>query len=56
MEAQKRLYGHLKNLTPEQMDWIEALLAEKEQVLPDEQKVIRAQAVSMLAQMFTSED
>jgi ABC-type multidrug transport system fused ATPase/permease subunit len=56
MEVQQRLYGHLKNLTPEQTDWIEALLAEKEQALPDGQRVIRAQAVSMLAQMFTSED
>jgi len=56
MEAQKCLYGHLRNLTPEQMDWIEALLAEKEQALPDEQNVVRAQAVAMLAQIFTTED
>lgn len=56
MEAQKCLYNHLKNLTPEQTDWIEALLAEKEQALPDEQKVVRAQAVTMLAEMFTAED
>jgi hypothetical protein len=56
MEAQKRLYSHLRNLSPEQMDWIEALLAEKERALPDEQRVIRAQAVSMVAQMFTFED
>lgn len=58
MEAQKRLYGHLRNLTPEQTDWIEALLAEGEQALPNEQKVIRAKAsaIAMLAQMFTTED
>ena len=56
MEAQKRLYGHLRHLTSEQMAWIEALLAETERALPDEQRVIRAQAVSMLAEMFTSED
>ena len=56
IEAQKRLYGHLKNLSPEQAEWIEALLAEKEQALPDEQRVIRAQAVSMLSEIFTSED
>ena len=56
MEAQKCLYGHLRNLTPEQTDWIDALLAEKEQALPDEQKVVRAQAIAMLAQMFTTED
>ena len=56
MEAQKCLYDHLRNLTPEQTDWIEALLAEKEQALPEDQKVVRAQAVTMLAQMFTAED
>jgi len=56
MEAQQCLYRHLRNLTPEQTDWIEALLAEKEQALSDEQKVVRAQAVAMLAQIFTSED
>ncbi len=56
MEAQKCLYRHLRNLTPEQTDWIEALLAEKEQPLPDEQKVVRVQAVTMLAEMFTAED
>jgi len=56
MEAQKCLYSHLKNLTPEQTDWIEALLAEKEQALPNEQKVVRAEANAMLAQMFTTED
>ena len=55
-EAQKRLYCHLRNLNPEQTAWIEALLAEKEQALPDEQRIIRAQAVSMVAEMFTSED
>ena len=53
MEAQKCLYGHLGNLTPEQTDWIKALLAEKEQALPDEQKVIRAEVIAMLAQIFT---
>ncbi len=56
IEAQKCLYGHLRHLTPEQTAWIEALLAEKEQALPDEQKVVRAQAVTMLAEMFTAED
>jgi hypothetical protein len=56
MEAQKCLYDQLRNLTPEQTDWIEALLAEKEQAIPDEQKVVRAQAAVMLAQIFTFED
>ncbi|MFQ4140501.1 hypothetical protein PGN35_029715 [Nodosilinea sp. PGN35] len=56
MEAQKCLYGHLRHLTPEQMTWIEMLLTEGEQALPNEQKVIRAEAIAMLAQIFTPED
>ena len=56
MEAQKCLYDHLRHLTPEQTAWIEVLLAEGEQALPNEQKVIRAEAIAMLAQMFTTED
>ena len=56
MEAQKCLYGHLRYLTPEQTAWIEALLAEEEQALPNEQKGVRAEAIAILAQMFTTED
>ena len=56
MEAQKCLYGHLRHLTPEQTAWIRALLAEEEQALPNEQKVVRAEANAMLAQIFTTED
>ncbi|MBD2427423.1 hypothetical protein [Phormidium sp. FACHB-1136] len=56
LEAQKCLCSHLRKLTPEQTAWIEALLAEKEQALPDEQTVVRAQAITMLAQIFTPED
>lgn len=43
LEAQKCLCSHLKNLTPEQTAQIEALLAEKEQALPDEQQGVPAQ-------------
>jgi len=56
MEAQQRLYQHMKQLTPEQADWIEALLAEHEQAIPDGQKVLRAQAITWLAQLFSEED
>lgn len=56
MEAQQRLYGHLRHLTSEQTAWVEVLLAEGEKALPNEQKVIRADAIAMLAQMFTTED
>ena len=56
MEAQRRLYKHLEQLTSEQQDWIEALLAEAEQTVPKEQKGVRAQATTWLAQLFTEED
>lgn len=56
IEAQQRLYKHLEQLTSAQQDWIEALLAEDEQPLPDEQKVVRAQAIIWLAQLFDEED
>ena len=56
MEAQQRLYGHLRHPTPEQTAWIEMLLAEGEQASPNDQKVIRAGAIAMLAQIFTTED
>jgi hypothetical protein len=35
---------------------IEALLAEDEQALPHEQRVIRAQAIAKLSQLFTDDD
>ena len=56
MEAQQRLYRHLEQLTPAQQDWIEALLAEAAQAVPNEEKVIRAQATAWLAQLFTEAD
>ena len=58
LEAQQCLCSHMRNLTPEQTAWIEALLAEaeKEQAPPDEPPSVRDQAVTMLAQIFTSED
>ena len=56
LEAQQCLCSHMRNLTPEQTAWIEALLAAKELALPDEQTVIRTQSVTMLAQIFTAED
>lgn len=56
MAAQQRLYRHLEQLTSEQTGWIEALLAEDEQSLPKEQKVMRPQVNTWLAQLFTPED
>ena len=56
IEAQRRLYKHLEQLTSEQQGWIEALLAEAAQAVPKEQKVVRAQTTTWLAQLFTEED
>jgi len=56
IETQRRLYKHLEQLTSEQQDWIEALLAEAEQVASEGHKGVRAQATTWLAQLFTEED
>lgn len=56
LEAQHCLYGHLRNLTPEQTAWMETLLADKEQAQPDEPQGVRADVVSLLAQIFTPDD
>jgi len=56
IETQRRLYKHLEQLTSEQQDWIEALLAEAEQVVSEGHKGGRAQATTWLAQLFTEED
>ena len=56
IEAQRRLCGHLQQLTPEQATWIEALLAESAQLPASEQKTVRGQAIAMLSQLFTEDD
>jgi hypothetical protein len=55
-EAQRRLFGHLQQPTPEQAIWLEALLAEDAQKISPEQKAVRSQAIAMLAQLFTEDD
>ncbi len=56
IEAQRRLFEHLQQPTPEQATWLEALLAEDAQKIAPEQKTVRSQAIVMLAQMFTEDD
>lgn len=56
IEAQRRLFEHLQQPTPEQTVWLEALLAEDAQKIAHEQKIVRSQAIAMLAQMFTEDD
>jgi hypothetical protein len=56
IEAQRRLFEHLQQPTPEQATWLEALLTEDAQKIAPEQKTVRSQAIAMLAQMFTEDD
>lgn len=56
IEAQKRVYGHLQQLTPEQQAWMDALLAEDEQKLPMAERVLRSQVVALFSTLFTEED
>ena len=55
-EAQRRIYGHLNQPTPEQTDWINALIAEDDQNLPRSERKLRSQVVVMLASLLTQED
>ncbi|NEP15466.1 MAG: hypothetical protein F6J97_01030 [Leptolyngbya sp. SIO4C1] len=55
-EAKQRVYQHIKELTPEQTDWMNALLAEDEQRLPVAERQVRAQVVPMLSALLTPED
>jgi hypothetical protein len=56
IEAQRRLFEHLQQPTPEQAAWLEALLTEDAQQITPEQKIVRSQAIAMLAQLFTEDD
>lgn len=55
-EAKRRIYGHLRQPTPEQTEWINALIAEDDQLLPMEERELRSQVVPMLSALFTRED
>jgi hypothetical protein len=56
VEAQQRVYAHLKQLTPEQQTWMDALLAEDDQSLPMAERAMRSQSVAMLLTLFTPDD
>ncbi|MEM6866828.1 MAG: hypothetical protein AAF528_00390 [Cyanobacteria bacterium P01_C01_bin.121] len=55
-EAKQRVYGHLKQPTPVQTDWLNALLAEEEQKLPRSERVVRQQVIPRLSSLLTNED
>lgn len=54
--AQRRIYEHLKQPTPAQTEWINALLVEDDQHLPKEEQKLRAQVVSVLSSLLTQDD
>ncbi|MGD1952666.1 MAG: hypothetical protein ACFB14_23925 [Leptolyngbyaceae cyanobacterium] len=56
LEARRVLRRHLKQLTPEQEAWLDALVAEDDQNLPTEERTLRAQVVAMLSNLFTGDD
>ena len=56
IEAQRRLFEHLQQPTPEQANWLAALLAEDVQQIAPEQKTVRQHAIAKLAQLFIEDD
>jgi hypothetical protein len=56
IEAQRRLFEHLQQPTPEQATWLEDLLAEDAQKIAPEQKTVRSQAIAGLTHMFSEAD
>lgn len=56
LAARQTLYRHLRRLTEEQEAWIVALINENNQCSPMEERPVRSQTPSILAQLFTLED
>ncbi len=56
LAAREKFYWHLRRLTEEQEGWIAALIDENNQCLPMEERPVRSQTPSILAQLFTLED
>ncbi|MEM9487331.1 MAG: hypothetical protein AAGA83_27000, partial [Cyanobacteria bacterium P01_F01_bin.116] len=55
-EARQLIYERLKQPTPEQTDWINALIAEDDQNLPKSERPLRAQVIPTLSALLTQED
>lgn len=54
--AWRRIYEHLKQPTPEQTEWITALIAEDDQQLPMSERPLRAQVIPVISALLTQED
>ena len=55
-EAQRRVYDHVRQLTPEQEQWMDALIAEYAQELPIEARELRSQVIPFLSSLMTTDD
>ena len=56
LQARKLICQRLQHPTPEQTDWINALIAEDDQHLPKSERPLRAQVIPMLSALLTQED
>ncbi|NEP61734.1 MAG: hypothetical protein F6K31_33075 [Symploca sp. SIO2G7] len=55
-EARQRIYERLKQPTPEQTDWMNALILEDDQNLPKSERPLRAQVIPLMSALLTQED
>ena len=55
-KAQRIIYERLKQPTPAQTDWINALIAEDDLNLPRSERPLRSQVIPLLSQLLTQED
>jgi hypothetical protein len=56
MQARKLICKRLQQPTPEQTDWINALIVEDDQNLPRSKRTLRDQVIPMLSALLTQED
>ena len=54
-EAQRRVYDHVRQLTPEQEQWMDALIEEGDQDLPIEARELRSQVIPFLSSLMTTD-
>ncbi|MEM9907168.1 MAG: hypothetical protein AAF921_19315 [Cyanobacteria bacterium P01_D01_bin.44] len=55
-EARRVVRRHLKQLTPEQEAWLDALVVEDDQYLPMAERTLRSQVVALFSTLFTEAD
>lgn len=55
-EARRIVRRHLRQLTPAYEAWLDTLVAEDDQHLPMEERVLRSQVVALMSSLFTQDD